>query len=75
VLELVTLWVCVRALLLESRRLLKVMGEGSGVDIEPDEQTKLADDTMTLPGVLAAGVRTTCYYMAFIGNRPYWTQS
>lgn len=32
------------------------MGEGAGVPIEPDEQTKLADATTALPGVIAAGV-------------------
>jgi phosphomevalonate kinase len=56
VLELVALWASVRSLLLESRRLLKMMGENAGVAIEPDEQTQLADDTMGLPGVVAAGV-------------------
>lgn len=39
-----------------SRQLLKTMGERSGQSIEPDEQTALADETETLPGVLCAGV-------------------
>lgn len=45
-----------RIALLESRQNLKGMGNAAGVPIEPDEQTKLADATMKLPGVIAAGV-------------------
>jgi phosphomevalonate kinase len=45
-----------RIALLESRQNLKGMGIAAGVPIEPDEQTKLADATMKLPGVIAAGV-------------------
>jgi hypothetical protein len=32
------------------------MGESSGVPIEPPQQTRLADATMALPGVVACGV-------------------
>lgn len=32
------------------------MGQNSGVEIEPDEQTALANATMGIEGVLAAGV-------------------
>lgn len=38
------------------RGLLKRMGDGAGVPIEPDEQTALADETCKLPGVAMAGV-------------------
>ena len=54
--KLVGKWAALRELFLESRRLLKHMGEQSGVDIEPDEQTRLADVTMKIPGVISAGV-------------------
>ncbi len=56
VVDVIDTWVSVRQLLLQSRRLLKAMGRGAGVDIEPDEQTTLADSTLALPGVLASGV-------------------
>eukprot|EP01041_Mallomonas_annulata_P006333 gene6333-12816_t len=46
----------IRALFIKARSLLKRMGIGAGVDIEPDSQTKLADATQSLPGVLCAGV-------------------
>jgi phosphomevalonate kinase len=39
-----------------ARLLLKQMGEHAGVHIEPDAQSLLADATIALPGVLAAGV-------------------
>jgi len=39
-----------------ARRHLKKMGEKVGVPIEPDSQTNLANATMELPGVVAAGV-------------------
>ena len=45
-----------RELFVTSRRDLKALGEESGVPIEPDGQTALADATMELPGVIAAGV-------------------
>jgi phosphomevalonate kinase len=45
-----------RMALLESRQNLKGMGNAAGVPIEPDVQTKLANATMKLPGVIAAGV-------------------
>jgi len=46
----------IREAFLESRSLLKAMGEAANVPIEPDEQTALADATMDLEGVVAAGV-------------------
>jgi hypothetical protein len=39
-----------------SRRLLREMGEASGVGIEPPTQTRLLNATLSIPGVLAAGV-------------------
>ena len=45
-----------RITLIESRQNLKGMGKAAGVPIEPDAQTKLANATMKLPGVIAAGV-------------------
>lgn len=45
-----------RNLFLQSREQLKAMGEAAGVPIEPAGQTTLADATMALPGVIAAGV-------------------
>lgn len=39
-----------------ARRLLAAMGDAAGVPIEPREQGALADATLRLPGVLAAGV-------------------
>eukprot|EP00669_Euglena_mutabilis_P007879 TRINITY_DN3060_c0_g1_i1.p4 TRINITY_DN3060_c0_g1~~TRINITY_DN3060_c0_g1_i1.p4 ORF type:complete len:231 (+),score=40.88 TRINITY_DN3060_c0_g1_i1:446-1138(+) len=38
------------------RRLLKRIGELSGVEIEPDTQTALIEATLAMPGVLIAGV-------------------
>lgn len=40
----------------KARSLLKSMGDGAGVGIEPDNQTALADATEALEGVLCAGV-------------------
>ena len=45
-----------RRLFKRSRELLRAMGEGAGVGIEPQEQTQLADATERVPGVLCAGV-------------------
>lgn len=45
-----------RMTFLECRQNLKGMGESAGVPIEPDGQSALADATMMLPGVVAAGV-------------------
>jgi len=45
-----------RMTFLECRQNLKGMGKSAGVPIEPEEQSKLADATMKLPGVVAAGV-------------------
>jgi phosphomevalonate kinase len=41
---------------LSVRTLLRELGDGAGVAIEPPSQTKLLDLTMDLPGVLFAGV-------------------
>ena len=38
------------------RKLLKTMGDNSGVPIEPDQQTRLIDSTVLLPGVVMSGV-------------------
>lgn len=35
---------------------LKLMGRSAGTEIEPDQQTLLADATTALPGVLCSGV-------------------
>jgi phosphomevalonate kinase len=35
---------------------LKFIGDCSSVEIEPESQTKLLDITLSIPGVLAAGV-------------------
>jgi len=43
-----------RLAFLASRKHLKAMGDAVGVPIEPDVQTRLADATMEIPGVLAA---------------------
>ena len=40
----------------EYREVMKSMGNAAGVQIEPDEQTKLCDATLEIPGVLTAGV-------------------
>lgn len=40
--------------LVESRSSLKAMGEAAGVPIEPDEQSRLANATQKLPGVVVA---------------------
>ncbi len=54
--SIIGLWVALRKTLMQTRRLLKRMGEGAGVDIEPDEQTVLCEETMKIPGVVCAGV-------------------
>ena len=38
------------------RELMRLMGAAAGVEIEPVQQTLLADKTEGLPGVLCAGV-------------------
>ncbi|KAL7438220.1 hypothetical protein ACHAXH_004490 [Discostella pseudostelligera] len=45
-----------RMVLLECRQNLKGMGVAAGVPVEPDVQSAIADATMKLPGVVAAGV-------------------
>ena len=45
-----------RMAFLESRQNLKGMGNAADVPVEPDSQTALADATMKLPGVVAAGL-------------------
>jgi len=54
--KLEKMWLELRDLFLESRRLLKNIGIKADVEIEPDEQTSLADQTMDIAGVLCAGV-------------------
>jgi phosphomevalonate kinase len=44
------------AVALQVRTLLRSMGEGAGVPIEPACQTQLVDATAAMPGVVAAGV-------------------
>ena len=46
----------IRSGVILARRILKQIGVEAGVDIEPEEQTALADATQALPGVLCAGV-------------------
>ena len=46
----------IRKLFKRARFWLKRMGDNSGVCIEPDSQSALADRTESLPGVLCAGV-------------------
>lgn len=45
-----------RMAFLECRQNLRGMGRAAGVPVEPDAQSALADATMRLPGVVAAGV-------------------
>jgi phosphomevalonate kinase len=45
-----------RMALLECRQNLKGMGVSAGVPVEPDVQSAIADETMKLPGIVAAGV-------------------
>jgi phosphomevalonate kinase len=49
-------FVHIRQLFNKARSYLKRMGEGAGIEIEPDVQTKLADASQAIPGVLCAGV-------------------
>ncbi|GAA5972058.1 hypothetical protein JCM11641_002475 [Rhodosporidiobolus odoratus] len=42
--------------ILDTRALMRHMGEASGVPIEPPEQTRLLDACSALPGVIGAGV-------------------
>jgi len=46
----------IRQTIRKARTHLKRMGLAANVPIEPDEQSRLADATMDLPGVIAAGV-------------------
>jgi phosphomevalonate kinase len=55
-----------RATLLETRKNLKQMGELAEVPVEPDEQSKLADATMDLPGVVASLVPGAGGYDALV---------
>ncbi|PWA01866.1 hypothetical protein BB558_002005 [Smittium angustum] len=38
------------------RKLMKLMGDKAGVEVEPDQQTKLLDQCLSSPGVIMAGV-------------------
>lgn len=40
----------------QARRLLKELGQGAGVEIEPDQQTDLLAASLAVPGVLAGAV-------------------
>lgn len=55
------------------RVLLKRMGDAAGVPIEPDDQTRLADATVALPGVVLAGVPGGKSGVAFVpqARRPH----
>jgi phosphomevalonate kinase len=46
----------IRNLFSSIRLKMKEMGELAGVEIEPDSQTEIIDATVTIPGVIAAGV-------------------
>lgn len=48
--------IAVRESFQRARLLLRNLGEGAGVEIEPKAQQELLDATLELPGVLAAGV-------------------
>ena len=48
--------ISLRSAFLQSRSYLKQIGVLASVPIEPDEQTDLANATMDVPGVIAAGV-------------------
>ena len=54
--EFVAVLLKARDLFLQSRKELKAMGDAAGVPIEPAGSSALADTTMALPGVIAAGV-------------------
>ena len=54
--EFVAVLLKARDLFLQSRKELKAMGDAAAVPIEPAGSSALADTTMALPGVVAAGV-------------------
>jgi len=56
VISVISMLQSIRIELLKVRSMLKEMGRQAGVDVEPDEQTSLANETCELPGVLGCGV-------------------
>jgi len=54
--DLAKAFINIRQLFNKARSYLKRMGEGAGIEIEPDVQTNLADASQAIPGVLCAGV-------------------
>ncbi|KAF7138925.1 hypothetical protein RHSIM_Rhsim07G0134000 [Rhododendron simsii] len=54
--EIVKALLGARDTMLEIRFHMRLMGQAAGVPIEPESQTKLLDATMTMEGVLFAGV-------------------
>lgn len=48
---------------------MKQMGDASGVPIEPDEQTRLLDACLKIPGVIGGGVpggESRCHKLPYI---------
>lgn len=64
--EIVSYLCDLRSTLVETRKNLKRMGDLAGVPVEPDEQSALADATMTLPGVVASLVPGAGGYDALV---------
>jgi phosphomevalonate kinase len=54
--SLIDRFVKLRAVSEEIRAKMREMGDASGVAIEPTQQTKLLDDCLAVPGVIAGGV-------------------
>lgn len=54
--ELAQLLARIRKTFSAIRKLLKEIGSKAQVDIEPEKQTKLIDETLMIPGVLICGV-------------------
>jgi phosphomevalonate kinase len=54
--EVLDLLLSIRNSFIRCRADLKLMGQSAGTEIEPDQQTLLADATTALPGVLCSGV-------------------
>jgi phosphomevalonate kinase len=50
-----------------ARDLLKLMGQSSLVEIEPDSQSLLLDATILIPGVLAAGIPGLTSFFLYFG--------
>jgi phosphomevalonate kinase len=66
-----------------ARDLLKLMGQSSLVEIEPDSQSLLLDATVLIPGVLSAGIPGLTLFLTSISillifyflcfDRSWWT--